>query len=123
CTSPAGDCASPGNDTQTLPTPRVDDASHTDLNVVVDGNQREVSSAEYTSVSASDDKTPDRTGSEGNYVVLYGDSSGGATSAETYSGAGDWDMTTTNAETPSDTTGKNNEITLTSSTGQAIDNG
>ncbi len=33
CTTSAGDCSGPGDDTQTLPTPRVDDASHTDLNV------------------------------------------------------------------------------------------
>jgi hypothetical protein len=49
CTTSAGLCAAPGNDTGTLPSPRVDDSSHTDLNVNYP-SAAEISSTDFSTV-------------------------------------------------------------------------
>jgi hypothetical protein len=117
CTTAAGDCVAPGNDTQTLPTARVDDTSHTDLNVVT-ATPTEISTGNWTTINSSLNKTPLANDTQGNFVVLHG-----ATSAVTYSGTGDWDMASSTLEAPTAVTGKNNFIKITSTTGQAISTG
>jgi hypothetical protein len=122
CTTPAGTCFAPGNNGFTGSSPTAtrnsDTTSTTDLNVVT-SSPSEVTSGDWTSIAASDDKTPNPDGTEGNFVVLHG-----ATSSVTYSGASaSWDMAASNQETGdalhATGTGANNLITVTSSTGQA----
>jgi hypothetical protein len=90
---------------------------------VVTSTPTEISDTDYATIAASADKTPAADDSEGNFVVLHG-----ATSTLSYSGAsGSWDMDKVNAETGTvglgTATGKNNEIIVTSATGQAINAG
>ena len=121
CTTPAGSCDAPGND---LTEPNgTDDASHTDLNIVNDGNQQELTGAQYTTVTASADKTPAADGSEGNFVLLHGDSAGSPTYA--YNGGGadkdwTWEDSTNSEPNAVSPTNKNNFMTLTSANGQAL---
>jgi hypothetical protein len=122
CTTPAGDCIAPGDDTQTLPTPRVDDASHTDLNIVTDSSQQEITDTDYATIASSLDKTPAADGTEGNFVLLHSNSAGSPTYA--YNGGGasqDWTWEdATSVESPSAVTGKNNFMELTSANGQLL---
>jgi hypothetical protein len=101
-----------------------DTTSKSDLSVHT-SSPAEISSADWTTISGSASKTPNRNDSQGNFVVLWGDASTGHTSADTYSGSGDWAMSKSNSETGTvgagTATGKNNFITITSTTGQAID--
>jgi hypothetical protein len=126
CTTPAGTCLAPGNNGWTGSSPtasrNVDTTSTTDLNVVT-STPTEISSADWTTVSGSADKTPAADGSEGNFVVLHG-----ATSSVAYSGTtGSWDMDRANNETGDalHATGTDayNQILVTSATGQAINAG
>ncbi len=125
CTTPAGDCTAPGNDASAT-VPGTDDASHTDLNIVNNGSQRVMTSGEYTSVGASADKTPAADGSEGNFVVLYGASAGGAGGVAYDSPSStDWTWVSGSNSEPgaSSPTGKNNFTVIKNTTGQAINNG
>lgn len=122
CTTPAGDCIAPGNNSSTFPTRGADDATHTDLNIVNNGSQRVMTSGEYTTVSGSADKTPAADGSEGNFVVLYGASAGGSGGmAYNAPSSTDWTWTSgSNLESPSPITGKNNFMVIKNTNGQTL---
>jgi hypothetical protein len=106
CTTAAGNCYGPGNDT--ADPGGVDDASHSDFNVVT-STPAELTGAQYTAVSGSASGVPNANGSQGNFVVLVN----GAISTAT------WTMTSSHVET-TNTTGKNNYISLSSAAGQSL---
>lgn len=115
CTKAAGLCTAPGDDAAATPVGS-DDASHSDLNVVADTTNvpKEVTSADWTTISASADQIPLPDDSQGNYVVLKN-----VAGTWTYS-AGWSTMTATNKEDGPSPTTKKNYITLTNSTGEAL---
>jgi hypothetical protein len=117
CTTPAGKCLAPGNDSGGGLSPVVargsDDASHSDLNVVT-SSPAEVGSSNWTTIQGRANKLPLRNSTEGNFAMLYG-----SASPTTYSSG--WTMAASNQEENTTThTGKNNFITLSNTTGQAF---
>ena len=128
CTTSAGNCTAPGNDSGTAPSRGSDDSSHSDLNVVT-SSPAEVGSSNFATVIDSTTgavkavpgvtnplNPSDSTGQyaahaiAGNFVVMY-DNSG------TWTQSTGWSMTAVNNETPSAVTGKNNYIILSKASG------
>jgi hypothetical protein len=123
CTTPAGNCLSPGNDGYTGSTRNGDvEGSSTvtgtsDLNVAA-SSPKEITSADWTTIQARHSapgstlyaNTPNHNDTEGNFIVLVNG---------TYSPG--WAMASTNLETGTvaahTATGKNNLITLTNKLG------
>jgi len=100
-----------------------DTSSKSDLNIVNDGSQAELTGAQWTTVSGSANHTPNPNGSQGNFVLLHADSTAGA-GAETYNGGGadgawSW-ANASNAEVPTKISYKNNYMQITSAAGQAL---
>ncbi len=118
CTSSAGICTSPGNDVG-APGSRVDDASHSDLNVTV-SSPSEISGTTFSAIfdtatgstKVNGSRAADRQGipaadsSEGNFAVLW-------KNGATWEQSTGWSMAVANKEVGSATpTGKNNYITI-----------
>jgi hypothetical protein len=109
CTTAAGNCLAPGNDTGNAfsgGTRAADTTSTSDLNVVT-SSPAEISSGDWTTISASGSQVPAQNNSQGNFVVLK---------AGVYDP--NWTMSATNLEDNTTTaTGKNNLITLKNTSG------
>jgi hypothetical protein len=134
CTTAAGKCQAPGDDASAS-VPGTDDATHSDLNVVLgDGTNTtapsEISSANYATIQARTTTDiangpfaglPKADGSEGTFVILTPSSANSGVAGNTADtvSAG-WTMSTSNVEDGSTTTGKNNFITIKNSGGQAL---
>lgn len=112
CTTPAGACTAPGDGTS---------AGHADLDIINNGTQRTLTGAEYTSVLGQPDKTPNPDGSEGNFVALYGASSGGSAGIGYAANSDQWVWEdASNVESPAPVTGKHNFMAITNAGGQLI---
>ncbi len=108
---------------------KADTDSTSDLNIVEDDSSM-IASADWTSILASNNKTPARDGSQGNFVLLHANASTSMASPlplwsnYTYATDDGWEMTSTNGETGTiqagSATNKNNLITITSADGQAL---
>jgi len=100
-----------------------DTASTSDLNVAL-SSPTEISSGDWTTVKASANQTPNPNGSQGNFVVLYHDHASAPTVWGDYTQSTGWSMATSNDETGTlatgDATSRNNMITITNSTGRAL---
>lgn len=144
CTTAAGECQAPGNDTgNAINSDRGSDNvanQQSDLNVVLgsgdtdtDGTidngetvaPAEISSSDWTTIQGTPAKVPARDGTQGNFVVLtpsVANSGVAGNAADTVSTG--WNMTTQNLEDTSGAgavqTGKNNYITLKNSGGTAL---
>jgi hypothetical protein len=117
CTSPAGLCQSPGDDSGSVLAggTRGNDTSSTSDLAVVTSTPTEVSA-----MPSGADKVPNRNDSEGNFAVQTGTSASGV--AGTFSSG--WTMTTKNQEEATAAqTGKKNFITLANSTGKSLSPG
>jgi hypothetical protein len=116
CTSAAGTCLAPGNDSGGGLAPvvarGVDTSTTSDLNVAT-STPTEISSGNWTTISGSASKIPPADDSQGNFVVLKG----GVYSAGWTMGASTLEDNATTA------TGKNNLITLKNTTGIDTTNG
>lgn len=139
CTSAAGECQSPGNDTGGTPNavpavPRGSDSvadQQSDLNVVTATPTEVPDSATWSTInSRSSDPTndvykgiPKADNSEGNFAVLVPSNSGTAGNVADTLSTG-WSMSAQNLEDTTGVnaiqTGKNNFIRLTNSTGAAL---
>lgn len=149
CTTPAGACLAPGDNGFNTTggagnyTRNADSSSKTDLSIhatspheISEADWDDVISPEATGGSARASHTPLADNSEGNFVVLWGDASASATSADTYVGtsggtadniwalAAPTSVQTTNSGAGSvgdgTSTGATNFMKITSSTGQAL---
>jgi hypothetical protein len=96
-----------------------------DLNVVLGSGgtaPAEINSSDWATISASASKIPARDQTQGNFVILVPSNPGVAgNTADTLSSG--WSMSTRNLEDHTGPTGKNNFITLSSSTGAALQPG
>lgn len=133
CTTSAGSCTAPGDNTGTHPSRGADTASTSDLNVVT-SSPAEVDGTNFSTVVDSSDGSikavpgftnplnpSDNTGVYAanaisqNFTVYYDN-------AGTWTRSGGWSMSAISVET-TPTTGKNNYIILTNATGQAFTSG
>lgn len=117
CTTAAGNCLGPGDDSYTGSSPTAtrdnDTTSTSDLNIV-NASPAEISSGNWTTISGSNSQIPPADDSQGNFVVLVNGS---------YSGG--WTMGVENLENDvpgnaAGATGKNNFIGLYKSAGQSL---
>lgn len=96
-----------------------------DLNVVLGSGATapaEINSTDWATISASASKIPARDQTQGNFVVLTPSNPGVAgNTADTLNGG--WSMSTSSLEDNTTKTGKNNYITITNSTGAALQPG
>lgn len=129
CTTSAGNCTSPGDDTYDTTggagnyTRNADTATTADLKVVA-STPTEVSTTDFSSIIDTSTgmvkAVPNRNGSQGNYVVYYDN-------AGTWTQVSGWTMTVSNVETGTvgagTATGANNYITLAKSAGIGLASG
>lgn len=106
-----------------------DTDSTSDLNIVEDGSQM-ISSGNWDTIKARPSKTPDREGSEGNFVLLRADADTDMSDPlpdwddYSYAAFSNWTMEASNNETGTieagTATGRNNFITIKSANGEAL---
>lgn len=120
CTAAAGDCDAPGNNSGVSPARGADTATTSDLNVAYDSGAsvHEVDNdgdVFFDSTNGVATTIPNRNGSEGHFIVMTKDSTGGSWEQST-----GWTMAVTSDEDTTPLTGKNNFITLSNTAGYTI---